>query len=416
MRRGIYLLPAVALAVVGICLLIQQHSIRALEKETELLQGYLKAARDAERPVADHSRVALIKGTNDFGKVGVIDWKQLIGEVEKNREFSDRSGVKLRKKFKAMDAFELKSALDEFAAIKMTQAVRNVLEIRLFQIVGTQEPEIALNHFIRFLHEEFDERWDLPKVFESWLVEDHQAAALWFEKEIAKGTFDRGPLDNTTDVRMEFEGKMLVAQLATDVTAAKARLAVLSEKQKKAVFSQSAVLVLQPGTGKAFGELIREHIAEDQRANAFSVVAKSMVERDGLEKVSHFLKDIAPNQSEREVIVTEVSKCYLWELSSQKSLEVADLAEMRSWLSQEVPTHMETITGRTLATLPFDRFEGSTEVDLIKKMHEESGSDDLLIGYLNIPKGIEVGEELALAARITNEQKRSAITKRLSKR
>ena len=79
------------------------------------------------------------------------------------------------------------------------------------------------------------------------------------------------------------------------------------------------------------------------------------------------------------------------------------VVEMRDWINQQSPNAVNSITGEELAKFMGHQSSFEDRLKLIEGLHAESGSDELLIGFLNNPLATQNREAaLALAAKISN--------------
>lgn len=416
MKPVLCLPPAAALAIVGIWLGSQHRSIHALEEETRLLRGHLAAARHSE--AADPSLVTARNGGKRTGNPDAIDWKALAATMAKGGGISNSQGMSLRKKFKAMSGPELRAALDEIAALGLGANARDQLESWIFVAIRQKDPQLLMEHFIdRINHSQSYLSWELPNSFQQWVGKDPAAATAWFDQAIAAGKFESRSLDGGIKTRLDFEARLLPALLATDPGAVKQRLAALPETQRGDVFRQGGYMDLPPGSEKAFADLVREHVPEYKRVFAFSSATRTMMlHQGGYGEVGKFLDTIEASPEERRKIAAKTADDQMQDLGGRNALDVAAVIEMRQWLAKESPGELETMTGRALArvggvALPFEE-----RLKLIEEYHAQSGSDELLIGFLNGNQTSKNREAaLALAAKISDATKRAETIKKLSR-
>lgn len=307
MKSVLWFPPAAALAIVGIWLGAQHRSIYAIERETQVLRGHLAAARHSE--AADPSLVAARNGSKRTGGPDAIDWKALAATMAKGGDITNSQGMSLRKKFKAMSGPELRAALDEIAALGLGANARDELESWMFVAIKQKDPQLLMEHYIdRINDSQSGLSWELPNSFQQWAAKDPAAATAWFDQAIAAGKFESRSLDGEIKMRLDFEARLLPALLATDPGAVNQRLAALPEDQRENVFRQGGYMHLQPGSEKAFADLVREHVTENKRVIAFSSATRTMMlHQGGYGEVGKFLDTIEASPEERRKIAAETA-------------------------------------------------------------------------------------------------------------
>jgi len=416
MKPILYLPPAAALAAVSIWLISQQRSISAFEKETLLLREHLTAVRHAEGPAADPSLVAARNGNRKTGDLDPIDWKALAGKMAKGGNLSHTQRISLREKLSAMSGPELNAALAEIAVLGMSQMDRGELKSWMLLRLKQKAPELYMDHCMDRIHDSRGSlSWEFPNAFEQWAGKDPAAATAWFTRQIAAGKFESKSLEGKYTTRLDFEARLLPGLLAIDPAAVKRRITALPEDQRKLLFQQGYTR-LQPGSEKSFTSLVREYVPEKQQPSAFTSAAKTMLHQGGYEKVGKFLDDIEVSPAERRTIATNAASYQIDLIERQGGLDMAAVVKMREWMTRQSPDEMETTTGRSLVdrghrSPPFEK-----RLKIIEDLHAQSGSDELLIGFLDgnqLPKNREAS--LVLAAKINDETKRAKIVKSLSR-
>ncbi|HEY1122031.1 MAG TPA: hypothetical protein VGE67_10540, partial [Haloferula sp.] len=334
-----FLPPAAALVASGLWLGLQQQSISSLEKETVLLRQHVDAAKQASSD--DHSSLA---GARANGKKAndpqAIDWKDLantMAKAERGGMPDMRAMMKLQTKLMSLSGAELTAALDEIAALELSNDARNSLENMLINLLAEKDPKLVLD---RYLGKMTDNRngfsgWQIANAFQKWTGKDSAAAVAWLDSQIAAGKFDSKSLDGKSQSRLQFEGAAISSLLSSDPDAAGKRIAALPEDQRRELFEQGMFINFKPGTEKNLAALIREQVPEKEQAKALANSTGMLVHQGGYEKVGKFLDEIEASPEERKEIVKKATSNKLEQLSRQGNVDRGAVDEMRTWIAQE---------------------------------------------------------------------------------
>jgi uncharacterized protein YidB (DUF937 family) len=410
-----FLPPAAALVASGIWLGLQQRSISTLEKDTVLLREHVEAARHAA--TADDSSLAAArtngKKAND---PDAVDWKSLadtMAKAERGSGMPDmRAMMKLQTKLMSLSGAELTTALDEIAALELSNDARRSLEGMLINLLAQKEPKLVLDRYLDRLD---DPRgagsWQLAHAFQQWAGKDSAAATAWLDAQIAAGKFDSKSLDGKSQSRQQFESAVFAALVASDLDAAGKRLAAMPEEQRLEIFRSGAFMNMKPGSEKNLATLIREQLPENQRGQALSQATTMMVHQGGYEKVGKYLADIEATPTERKDIVKSAAGNKIQQLSHDGGIDRKEVDEMRAWVTQESPENLDSITGDTLGSLWSPQSKWEDNAKIISDLYAEKPSDDLLVSFLSGHQASQHREAaMELAAKISDETKRAEVT------
>jgi hypothetical protein len=416
-----FLPPAAALVASGIWLGLQQQSISTLEKETVLLRQHVEAAKQASAD--DHSSLASARANGKKAKdPEAIDWKDLantMAKAERGGRPDMRAMMKLQTKLMSLSGAELTAALDEIAALELSNDARNSLENMLINLLAEKDPKLVLD---RYLGKMTDSRngfsgWQIAHAFQKWTGKDSAAAVAWLDAQVAAGKFESKSLDGKSQSRLQFEGAAISSLLNSDPEAAGKRLAALPEDQRRELFEQGMFNSIKPGTGKNLASLIREQVPEKEQAKALANSTGALIHQGGYERVGKFLDEIEASPAERTEVVKKAASNQLQQLSRQGKVDRGAVDEMRTWAAQESsPESVDTITGESLGNLWNRQTKWEDSAKLIGDLYAEKPSDDLLVSFL---KGHQASEEknreasMALAAKISDETKRAEIIARI---
>jgi hypothetical protein len=413
-----FLPPAAALVASGLWLGFQQRSISTLERETVLLRQHVDAAKHAA--TADHSSLAAVrtngKKAND---PDAIDWKSLadtMSKAERGGMPDMRAMLKLQTKLMSLSGTELTAALDEIAALELSNDARRSLENMLIGLLAQKEPKLVLDRYLDRLNDPRSGMgsWQLANAFQQWAGKDSAAATAWLDAQIAAGKFDSKSLDGKSQSRLQFEAAVIGSLLASDVNAAGKRLAAMPEEQRRELFQQGMFMNVKPGSEKNFAALVRQSVPESERGQAFANATTMMVHQGGYEKVGKYLDEIEATPGERKDIVKQAASSKIQQLSHDGGIDRKEIDEMRTWVTQTSPDNVDSITGESLGNLWSRQSKWEDNAKIIGDLYAEKPSDELLVSFLN---GHETSQHreaaLALAAKISDETKRAEVTARI---
>ncbi len=417
MKPILLLPPVAALAVTGVWLGTQQRSITALEKETLLLRQHVNAARQTGDADGDPSFAARAGGAKDKDP-DTIDWKGLadsMASAQRGGIPDMRAMMKLQTKLMALSEAELAAALDEIAALELSQEARRNLENMVIGMLIQKDPQLVLD---RYLDKLGDPRsgigWQLAHGFQQWVAKDGAVALAWLDTQIAAGKFDSKSLDGKSHGRLQFEAAAIVSLIATDPDAAGRRIVALPEDQRRELFQQGGMTNLRPGSEKAYAALIREHVPENERGQALASSTHFMIHQGGYEKVGAYLDEIEATPAERTEVAKQAARNKFQNLSHEGKIDRQAVDEMRGWVAGQSPDEVDRITGEALSNLWGERAKWTDNAKLIDELHTENPSDDLLVSFLGGHQAMQHREAaLELAAKIADETKRAEVTARL---
>jgi hypothetical protein len=414
-----FLPPAAALVASGLWLGLQQRSISTLENETVLLRQHVEAAKHAADTTDASSLAAARTNGKKPGDPEAIDWKSLadsMAKTERGGMPDMRAMMKLQTKLMSLSGAELTAALDEIAALELSNDARRSLESMLINLLAQKEPKLVLDRYLDRLN---DPRsgvgsWQLAHAFQQWAGKDSAAATAWLDAQIAAGKFDSKSLDGKNQSRLQFEAAVVTSLLQSDVKAAGDRIAALPEDQRREMFQQGMFMTVKPGSEKEFAALVRQSLPENERGQAFANATTMMVQQGGYEKVGKFLDDIEATPGERKDIVQQAASNKIQQLSRGGGIDRKEVDEMRAWVTQTSPESVDSITGGTLGNLSNRQSKWEDNAKIIGELYAEKPSDELLVSFLNGGQASQHREAaLELAAKISDETKRAEVMARI---
>lgn len=417
MKSKILFPPLAALAVAGIWLGSQRKSISAIESETQLLRQHVEAAKSPAAADGDRSLAGARARAKQAKDPKAVDWKEIATKMTAGQGMMPdvRAMMEIQRKIMAMNAAEIGAALEEIAALELEPQARTQIEQMLIGLLAQKEPQLVLERYFDKLDDpNSGMSWQLAHSFQQWLGKDPAAAAAWFDAAIAEGKFESKSLDGKSQGRLQFEAALVSSLLASDPAAAGKRVALLPEDQRNDLFQQGMLMSMKPGTEKAFAALIREHVPENERGQAFSSMTAMMMVEGGYEKVGEYLDGIEATAAERKAVASQTARSKLQMLSHQGTIDRAALDEMRGWLSKQSPDDVDTITGETLGNIWNPSVKWEDNAKLIGELHAEGASDDLLISFLGGHQASQHKEAaVGMALKIEDAADREKVLQRL---
>ena len=407
--------PAAALIISGIWIGVQRHSIAGLAQQNDLLVANIAKVRSMVR--TEESTSPQTPGNNPTTAKKAINWKNIAAQVaaaRNNRGVGEmRSMEQLQQQLSAMSEQELLQALDEISALDLPKEIRMELESIVSEPLAEKAPETFLTRFIDHLEDQRSQMsWRLSNALENWARKDPAAAIEWFDRQIAAGTFNSKSLDGKSLPRLQFEGSLVTALLASDPETAASRLAALPPEQRKEAlgYGNSSEEV-----APAFAELVRKQLPQEDQAKAIANAAPVNFAGD-YEKITHYMNQISATSAERDVCVEQAGSNLVMYLSFQRKLKQEDFDRLREWAAKESPAMSDRTTGKALSNvLNNNKLEFSEAADMALHYQENGGGDEVLLPLLQ-NRMAQQNKETArkLAERISDEKRREEILKKLN--
>lgn len=418
MKPTIFIPPVLALVVVAGWIGNERRMIYTLEKESAALkEGLARRSSDSGPDIAS----ATPKSAEKHTKKEPIDWKKIAAQIAEARGNNGGMGdmramIRLQQQLQEMSRDELASALDEVAALDLSDETRQQLEQMLVGPLCQKDPEFALNRYIdRLSDQRGGMSWQLANAMTIWMKKEPEKAVGWFDQQIAAGKFDSKSLDGKSQSRMQFEGMVIGTLLATDTAAAGARLKALPEDQRADVLRNNTGNVVKEKDQLAFANLVRDQLPEKDQAEALAQQASQKAWSEGYTKITEYLDRIEATPAERAVCVEEAAESKIQQISRNKKIAREDIDSLREWATTQSPDTLDQVTGSALATATqaSQKMEFSEAAELATQYHQASGNDDVLINFLSSGSAYSHKEEaLALAAKITDPKQREEILNR----
>lgn len=406
-----FLPPVVALAITGFLIGGQRKEISRLEQQSDLLSREIAKAKSRTDSTRKSSRPERSNIPNDENEP--IDWKEIAlmaEEMGSSGKVSDmRKIMSLQRRLLEMSKEELIAALDEVESLDLTDEQRAGLTSMILDPLVMKDPQLVLNRFFDQLNDsEFGMTWRLSSALGNWAERDGLAAAAWLDQQIGAGTFVSKSLDGKNQTLRTYESTLFVSLLGNHPDLAEKRIAAMPEDKRKNVLEQR-INQLKKEDQAVFAEIVRRQIDSDNAAEILADKATSIAMMSDLEDVDGYIERISATPQERDKIAAKAANSYIQGKTFQGKVTSADIDEMRDWLGEQSPASVGRTTGSTLGELANDDdsmgYEESAALAL--RYHEQSGDDELLVGFFENLYNHENKESArALAAKISDPEKR----------
>ncbi|WP_193213578.1 hypothetical protein [Luteolibacter marinus] len=411
MNPAVFLPPAAALLVVALWIGPQRAEIRDIEHRNEVLRSRIDSAHLARSEESDPSLAAKLKQKETAGSEG-IDWIKFAGMQDRRGGMADmRAMLKMQESLFALSADELLAGLEEIAALDLPDRKKDQLVQAVIGVLAQKDPELTLDRFADRLRDgDGGMNWQLAEAFNRWIDKDSAAATAWMDRQIEAGTFESKSLDGRSDNRRNFEAALLNHLISTDPAAAAARLAAIPEEQRESVFTQGRFSQLKPGTEKVVAGLIRDSLPEDQQAGTLAGISGQIFHRSGLEGTGDFLREIDATPGERSAIVNAALNMQL----NRDPEAAADIEATRAWIEKQAPDNVERLTGEQLGRLTRSH-DFSEMAAKALEYQQASGSDDVLVGFIESRPSGSYEEMTELTEKIADPELREKVNSQFSK-
>jgi hypothetical protein len=415
MKVKLFIPPVIALVIVAIWMSREPGSIPLLEYERTVLRSALVARSSGwgldAAPLKSKSSDRLPKEN------GPTDWKKMatqVSELLSTGSLADAESItRLIEKYRALSREELSSALDEIATLDLPHKPRQRLQILLLIPLREKDPEYALTHYFSLMENHNTQMtWQMGRAMAGWAGKNPTAATAWFDQQIAAGKFDSKSLDGKREVRLQFEGSLIVGLISSDPAAAASRLKSLPEDQRAASL-KSTEYTIKDEEQLAYANLIRNGLPETAQIEAFKRQIDIGLREKVYTEITEYLDRIKATPAERTICVEQAAKSKIEEVSFWGKVTRRDFDAMREWVTSQAPGTTDKVTGVVLAEV-LARRKFSAAAGIATQYNEAAGNDEVLIGFLMAynPNGGSKEEARVLAQKITDVKKREEILSR----
>ena len=363
-----------------------------------------------------------------------IQWMKLAKKISllQARDARDRPAeLELQRRLEAMNAAEILAMMDDLATWDLPDSgLATQLQSELLDAAVEKDPQLVLRHF-KSLLAAWDPALGMPSkfvaAFAKWLKSDSAGATAWLDEMISSGKLICNSIGLRTNetcrsqMMADLTGVVIAGLLKTAPEQAIARFKSLASDQQQSLLRYNHPLMVEPGAQRGFVKLVREGMTEDQtdlvsgKHGSYPAMAYEMAHAGGFAKVATFLDDIGATAKERLIFAEISATSGLAKLEKNGQLDRKAVDEMRAWLAIQAPQDVDRITGKVLQanTLP-DGASFKNIVPMVEQLYRETGSDELLVTFLDGISGRKFAQEQAtMASWIKDDGERERILSKL---
>ncbi|MCB1131591.1 MAG: sigma-70 family RNA polymerase sigma factor [Verrucomicrobiae bacterium] len=418
MKTSSLIPPAIALIVTVGWVGTQRRSIARLEHETSALREQIRAADLLAVSTAD--RTAVPRPTSDDSR---IDWQ---GFVRRFTEMKSQGRLRseemgwvrdIERRLQEMTREQLLAEWETVTDLDVPVDLREITEDMVMSPLMKKDPEVALTRFMEHRTSDTDNWWEPNDALKSWATAEPGRAAAWMDAQVAAGRFSTTALDGKDQLRILFEKTLIGVLFPTDPDAAARRLELLPANQRGDVLRGQTI---NAENQAAFAMMVRRSAPESEQITILAQLAFQSVSKDGYASATPCLDRIEATPAERTACIESVAVSQFQNLARQDGITAKDVDDLREWADSVCPEATDSLTGKALgnALLGGGRQTKFAELaDLAVRYGESSGSDEVLVGFLNNPAiGLMVAmkqarrEEIhSLVRKIDDEARRAEI-------
>jgi hypothetical protein len=362
-----FILPAVAMTLVGAWVAGQSRVIGHLEQERSALESQIGKKEE-------------VKSGRPSGAIRAVD-----GLAEGKASLRSELGRVAESRIAGMTGAEMMEALKELDALSCTEEERDAMERSLLGSLGELDPESVMRLYAeRLAGVSGETRALLVSVLKQWAARDPRAAARWLDERIGAGQLEARSLDGRSEAWIQFEGAVIEPLLAVDVGAAAARLVALPGDFRREVLQEISFDVLSSAEKGGYTELVRTLVPAGERAGAFAHMASELALSGGFQEVGKFLDAVSASAAEREAAAGHAASSHLVHLANSSAVTGEEIDSMRAWLNLQIPGGMDRVTGKAMAEAV--QVSGSLGWDVATEMvldyQTRTGSDEVLAAFI----------------------------------
>lgn len=355
------------------------------------------------------------------------DWKRLIlfNNDEERYQYTE-AWKRLEALAVEMSGDELTKAYQEMATLPIHAPFRNYLEWVMLEELEKKNPEFAFSQYI-------ERNKDGGVVlggygnFDQWLDRDPEAAARWYENQLAAGTFDK-TLDGNSPARVPFESAYIMALVDSDPASAEQIMKNFPPELRGRFGDYVDVVPMEKR--KSLVDLLRKTmVTEDYMAllrqtSVFEYNFRSEYDSDP-ENAKKSLDRYAVTPEERTALLADQFS----DFAAYRAMRASDGGDPRrnefdanrKWVQAVDPSSADRATGAALQTY-LKRVNNHESYDFVEKAaldYVNSGAGDQLLlpiieGSANGSNTFPKDRARGLAAKITNSSLRNELLQKLN--
>jgi hypothetical protein len=285
----------------------------------------------------------------------------------------------------AMSREDMMSALEGLLSRTPLHEEDRARRAQLLGRLVDQDPETALITYARAIRQgDPAMRAHLARALRLWAQKNPNAASAWLDQQMQNGLFETASLDGLDPALVEMEAALVGSLLVVDPSAARTRMTVIPEEQRRLILESIPFSGLTSSAQDRYVELLRAYVPPAESVGPLMQIIAQLPSQVGYQTVDSFLDRIQATEEERRVSALQAVRTQLGRVAESRPVTTQDVDTMRSWLEQQSPDQVESITGRTLGEVAQDharlRFDDVSA--LVLQYQKESGQDDVLIAFL----------------------------------
>jgi hypothetical protein len=383
MKPNPWIIPALALLVVGIWIATRKQSSATLEREIEVIRERIQQAKDGAAD-EESSREATDKAGKEKEKS--IDWKDLASKVTygQGRDMQDmRAMMRMQRLLMDLSADELCVEIDEIAALDLEDNVRKQLQGMILGVLAEKDPKLALEKFSDQLgDQESGLHWQLSSALKKWAEKDPVGAVTWLDQQIASGKLEGKSLDGRNRSLTQFEGSIMGPLLDSDPALATARIKALPESQRVDLLQQGSWVHITEKNEGSYAKLVRDSLESEKVGHVLANTAGNLARQGGFERVDGFIANSHATDEEKKLIVTEAFENKI----NPANMTMEELEKARVWAAKQSPGVVDKATGEAIASSLWRGGDFQKASELALKYQASTGSDEVLAAFLKSPE------------------------------
>ncbi|MFY7817049.1 MAG: hypothetical protein ACOVRB_01655 [Akkermansiaceae bacterium] len=355
------------------------------------------------------------------------DWKRLVlFNNDQERYQYTEAWKRLKALAVEMSGDELTKAYQEMATLPIHAPFRNYLESVMLAELEKKNPEFAFSQYI-------ERNRDGGVVlggygnFDQWLARDPEAAARWYENQLAAGTFDKS-LDGNSPARVPFESAYIMALVGADPASAEQIMKNFPPELRGRFGDYVDVVPMEKR--KSLVDLLRktmlteDYMALLRQTSVFEYNFRSDYDSDP-ENAKISLDRYAVTPEERSALLADQFS----DFAAYRAMRASgggdprrnEFDANRKWVQAVDPSSADRATGAALQTY-LKKVNNPESYDFVEKTaldYVNSGAGDQLLvpiieGSANGSNTFPKDRARGLAAKITNSSLRNELLEKLN--
>lgn len=307
-----------------------------------------------------------------------------------------------------MNLGEILAATEETRKLEIPPYLRNQVESRFIPRLTELDPGLALEAYAKRSDSPTDPApfgHPLAYVYGLWIQKDPEKAIALLDEKITAGLFENATLSGHSPLRATLEGHVAATLVSTRPDVLQKRINTMPEKEATLAMGSLAGN-LRDADAANFAKIVREGFSGKTRDE---LLAKPVLSGSAPDytKVSAYLEGISATTTESGSIVERLGVSMINTLAFRSTVTREELDRYRAWAVTRSPEVVDHAIGRGLGDAVGDHFAIERAASLLLECHAESGSDELLTGFLSETTKRYGEETRKLAGKISDPAKRA---------